>query len=107
MGKRCEAVAEFRVAVEHSDHSSLTRSHLAYGLACQGDKAGAVEILDSLLLLRRKHYFSPYRIAVIHAGLDNRSEALNWLETANEEQCREASSYSVMGKQRCRRTEQT
>jgi serine/threonine-protein kinase len=87
LGRTDEAIAEFSIAVEHSDHSSLTRAHLAYGLACRGDQGGAAEILDSLLLLRRKHYFSPYWFAVIHTALNEPSEALRWLETANAEHC--------------------
>jgi hypothetical protein len=40
-----------------------------------------------LLVLRRKHYFSPYWIAVIHTALNDPLEALKWLETANAEHC--------------------
>jgi len=87
LGRTDEAIAEFTLAVEHSDNSALTRAHLAYGLARRGDKAGAAEILDSLLSLRRKHYFSAYWIAVIHTALDDRLEALKWLETAKAEHC--------------------
>ena len=87
LGRIDDAVTEFSIAVQRSDHSSLTKAHLAYGLARRGDKPGAMEILDSLLLLRRKHYFSPYWIAVIHTALDDRPEALNWLETAKAEHC--------------------
>jgi DNA-binding winged helix-turn-helix (wHTH) protein/tetratricopeptide (TPR) repeat protein len=87
LGMIDQAVTEFSIAAERSDNSALTRAHLAYGLACRGDKGGAAEILDSLLLLRRKHYFSPYWIAVIHTALNDRQEALNWLETAKAEHC--------------------
>jgi len=87
LGRTDEAIAEFTLAVEHSDNSALTRAHLAYGLARRGDKAGAAEILDSLLSLRRKHYFSAYWIAVIHTALNDRLEALKWLETAKAEHC--------------------
>jgi len=38
-------------------------------------------------VLRRKHYFSPYWIAVIHTALNDPLEALKWLETANAEHC--------------------
>lgn len=87
LGRVDEAVTEFSTAVERSDHSSLTRAHLAFGLARRGDKAAATEILDSLLQLRRRHYFSPYWIAVIHTALNDRLEALDWLETAKAEHC--------------------
>lgn len=85
IGELDKAVAEFRLAAEHSDNSSLAKAHLAYGLARHGDRAGATEILNSLLKLRQKRYFSPYWVAVIHAALD--SEALKWLEIAREERC--------------------
>jgi DNA-binding winged helix-turn-helix (wHTH) protein/tetratricopeptide (TPR) repeat protein len=87
LGRVEEAVAEFRVAVLHSENSALAKAHLAFGLARQGDKLGAAEILKSLAKLRQKHYFSPYWMAVISTALDDRSEALNWLEIASEERC--------------------
>lgn len=87
LGRLDEAVAEFKIAVEHSHRSSLTRAHLAYGLARQGDRAQACDILGSLLSLRQRRYFSPYWIALIHAALDQRSEALHWLDVARSEHC--------------------
>jgi DNA-binding winged helix-turn-helix (wHTH) protein/tetratricopeptide (TPR) repeat protein len=87
LGKMEEAVAEFRLALEYSDNSSLAQAHVAYGLARMGDKAGAMEILNGLLKLRQKHYFSPYWIAIIHVALDQSSEALKWLDTAVKERC--------------------
>ncbi len=87
LGHLEEAIAEFRLAVEHSDNSFLAKAHLAYGLAKRGDKAGAAEILSSLLKLRQRHYFSPYWIAVVYTALDELSEALKWLAIATEERC--------------------
>jgi len=69
MGRLEEAVAEFRIAVDRSGNSGLARAHLACGLARQGDRACAIEIVNSLLKLRQKHYFSPYWIASIQASL--------------------------------------
>jgi len=87
LGKVEDAVAEFRVAIEHSENSALAKAHLAFGFAMLGDKSSASEVLKSLLKLRQKHYFSPYWIAVVCAGLNDRHEALKWLETAAEERC--------------------
>ncbi len=87
MGRIGEAVAEFQAAVEHSDSSSLTRAHLAYGLARQGDREQAFEILGSLLSLRQRRYFSPYWIALIHVALNESEKALKWLNTAQSERC--------------------
>ena len=87
LGRMEEAVAEFRLAIEHSGHSALAKAHLAYGLAKLEDKAGATDILNTLLRLRRRRYFSPYWIAAIHMALNAPSEALKWLEMATEERC--------------------
>jgi DNA-binding winged helix-turn-helix (wHTH) protein/tetratricopeptide (TPR) repeat protein len=87
LGEMEAAVAEFRQALESSDHSLLAKAHLAFGLARMGDKSGATEILNALLKLRRKSYFSSYWIAVIYVALNQPLEALNWLETAAKERC--------------------
>ena len=87
LGSTEEAVAEFRLAVQHSENGALAKAHLACGLAEWGDKPGAREILNSLLRLRQRQYFSPYWIAVIHMALNEPPEALKWLEIATEERC--------------------
>jgi len=81
-----EAVAEFRLAVEQSQ-SSLARAYLAYGLARSGDRAGAMEILDSLLNIRRKHFFSAYWIAAVYVALQESAPALKWLDFAVQDRC--------------------
>jgi DNA-binding winged helix-turn-helix (wHTH) protein/tetratricopeptide (TPR) repeat protein len=81
------AVAEFRLASEYSDNCSLAKAHVAFGLARMGDSASATAILNTLLKLHQKHYFSPYWIAVIYVALEQHSEALDWLEIAAKERC--------------------
>jgi DNA-binding winged helix-turn-helix (wHTH) protein/tetratricopeptide (TPR) repeat protein len=87
LGEMEAAVAEFRQALEQSDNSSLARAHLAFGLARMGDRSAATEALQKLLQLRKKHYFSPYWIAVIYVALNQPSDALAWLEIAAKERC--------------------
>jgi tetratricopeptide (TPR) repeat protein len=87
MGRQEEAVAQFRAAVERSRNSALARAHLACGLARRGDRTSAIEVLDSLLKLRDKRYFSPYWIASIQVELNECSKTLQWLETALQERC--------------------
>jgi tetratricopeptide (TPR) repeat protein len=87
LGEMEAALAEFRRALENSDDSSLAKAHVAFGLARMGDRSGATEILQKLLQLRKKHYFSPYWIAVIYVALNQLPEALNWLEIAGKERC--------------------
>ena len=87
LGKMEEALAEFRLAVEQSGHGAMARALLAYGLARSGDIAAAIEILNSLLRLRQRRYFSPYWLAAIYVALGQRAEAVQWLGTAGEERC--------------------
>jgi tetratricopeptide (TPR) repeat protein len=87
LGKLEDAVTEFRLAVEYSDASPLSKAHLAFGLARMGDTAGATEILNELLKLHASRYFSPYWIAVLYVGLNQPLEALKWLEIAVKERC--------------------
>jgi tetratricopeptide (TPR) repeat protein len=81
------AVAEFRLASEYSDNSSLARAHVAFGLARMGDRAGASAILNTLVKQHQKNYSSPYWIAIIYVALNQQAEALDWLEIAAKERC--------------------
>jgi DNA-binding winged helix-turn-helix (wHTH) protein/Tfp pilus assembly protein PilF len=87
LGKTDKAIVEFRSAVEYSESGGMAKALLAYGLASAGDTPAATEILDTLLHLRQRRYFSPYWLAVIYAALGRRSEAFRWLEIAVEERC--------------------
>ncbi|MGD0976164.1 MAG: hypothetical protein ABR866_18935 [Candidatus Korobacteraceae bacterium] len=82
-----EAVAEFRLAVKQSNQSSLARAHLAYGLAQSSDRAGASEILDGLIKVRKRHFFSAYWIATIYVALNEPASVLQWLDLAAEDRC--------------------
>jgi hypothetical protein len=42
-------------------------------------------VLDQLNELSKREYVSPYRIAAIHAGLNDREQAFEWLERAFKE----------------------
>ena len=59
LGEVQGAVAEFRLALEYSDDSSLAKAHVAYGLARLGDRAGATEILNTLLIFGRRVTSAP------------------------------------------------
>jgi hypothetical protein len=47
--------------------------------------SGAQTILDEMLDASKSKYVSPYDIAVIHSGLDDKDQALQWLNRAYEE----------------------
>jgi tetratricopeptide (TPR) repeat protein len=87
LGRLEQAIPGLRSATERSAGSALAKAYLACGLAKAGDRPGAEEILQVLLKLRKRRYFSSYWIAAIHACMDNHSVALEWLKTAVEERC--------------------
>jgi len=84
-GRRPEAVAELTEAVRLSGGSPLMLGTLASAQAAAGDPRQARQIVDQLLRLRRDHYASAVSLAVAHAALGEREEALRWLEEAASE----------------------
>jgi tetratricopeptide (TPR) repeat protein len=61
------------------------RSTMAYAYAVSGQRAQATRVLADLLELARREYVPRYHIAIIYAGLNDRDQALDWLEKAYEE----------------------
>jgi tetratricopeptide (TPR) repeat protein len=83
-GKLSEAVAELEKAVSLSASLNV-RSSLghAYGIAGKTEKAR--EILRLLEERSRTGYVPSYYFALVHAGLGEKTEALDWLERAYQE----------------------
>ncbi|MFY9555825.1 MAG: protein kinase [Blastocatellia bacterium] len=84
-GKYEQAVGEFQKAVAASGGSPLMRAELAHTLAVAGKKDEAEKILADLKLITTQRYFSPYHVALIYAGMGEKTESLNWLEKAVEQ----------------------
>lgn len=80
-----EAVTEFERATTLSNRITVMRATLAYGLAVAGRRAEALRMLGELKQRSPGRYVSPYGIAVVYAGLDDREEALRWLERAHDD----------------------
>jgi serine/threonine-protein kinase len=79
-GMFAEAVAEAHKARELSGGISHPFSFLGYALAKSGKQAEARAVLEELLKLSTERYVPPYYIAMIYDGLDERDEAMAWLE---------------------------
>jgi len=79
-----EAVAEARKVRELNITTSQPIAFLCYALAKSGKQAGARDELEKLLKLSKERYVSPYTIALIYNGLNERDEALVWLERGFE-----------------------
>jgi hypothetical protein len=60
---------------------------MAHALARLGKIEAAAALLDELIAQSQQSYVSPYLVSLVWAGMDRSSEALDWLERAQEERC--------------------
>ncbi len=84
-GMFVEAVAEARRARGLFDGSSQPMAFEGYALAKSGRKAEARVVLDELLKSSTTRYVTPYHIALVYNGLNERDKTLAWLERAYEQ----------------------
>jgi TolB-like protein/DNA-binding winged helix-turn-helix (wHTH) protein/Flp pilus assembly protein TadD len=78
------AIADLEAASDSQGRPSFSGA-LGHAYAVAGRKAEARELLRDLKESSAKHYFPPYHLALIYAGLGQTEEALNLLEKAYEE----------------------
>ena len=76
-----EAIAEFRKAPEE-DHASL--AHLGNAYARAGRVREARDCVRKLKEVFRRDNVGTYGIALVHAGLDEKDQAFEWLDRAYE-----------------------
>ena len=80
-GRFSEAIEEFQKASVIDDRPEVS-AMIAHTYAVSGRRSEAIGILTSLEEQSKHHYISPYYIALIFAGLDNKERAFGWLEKA-------------------------
>ncbi len=81
-GMHAEAIAALRAALDRREQDPEIQGELGYVLAVAGQRAEALAMLDALGRLSATRYVSPYSVALIHAGLGDRDQALVWLDKA-------------------------
>jgi tetratricopeptide (TPR) repeat protein len=81
-GRYAEALTELR---EANSDTVEAKAVSGYAYAASGQRAQATRVLNELLELAQQQYVPRYHIATIYAGLDDRQQALAWLEKAYEE----------------------
>jgi serine/threonine-protein kinase len=74
-----DAAATFRKAIEISDGSPNTTSHLAYALARAGRRDEALKLVDELKRRAEHEHISSFHFAVPYIGLGDKDEAFFWL----------------------------
>jgi serine/threonine-protein kinase len=72
-----------REAVELPGAGTYTLATLGYVLARAGKRADAEGLLGQLHVIARHDYVSPVSFAMLHLGLGDRGESLDWLERAH------------------------
>jgi len=87
------------------ESTPLYRSLLAEAYALAGESDDARQMLGTLLGDSERVYAPPYMIARIYAALDQKDEALRWLETAYRERAAWMPYLSVDPRMRALRTE--
>jgi TolB-like protein/Flp pilus assembly protein TadD len=80
IGKINEALKLFEKAVEVSEGSLLSKCCLGYAYATSGRRDDALKIKDEIVAASRE--MSPYFASLICAGLNEKEEALDFLEEA-------------------------
>jgi tetratricopeptide (TPR) repeat protein len=84
-GKLDEAIAAFRSALKTSPDNVAALTALGHALALSGKKNEPERVIAKLQELAKLQYVSPFQMAVIYAGLNDREMALNALEKSREE----------------------
>ena len=77
-----EAITNTQKSVMLSGGEPRFLSALGYTYAIAGKRNEALGILRQLTLLSKSRYVSPFEIASIYAGLDQKDLAFNWLQKA-------------------------
>jgi len=80
-----EAIAALRAALDSVGQKPEIEGELGHALAVAGRHAEARAMLSNLRELSATRYVSPYSVALVHAGLGDRDEALAWLDKAYAE----------------------
>jgi tetratricopeptide (TPR) repeat protein len=81
-GRHEEAIAALRAALSGLGRPPEVEAELGYARAVAGRRAEARAVLEGLSQPSSSRYVSPYSVALVHAGLGDRDQALAWLDKA-------------------------
>lgn len=80
--KHDDAIAELRKAIELSPGSTAFEANLAYAYALSGMRNEALRIADDLKTRSQNGFSNAPEIALVYVGLDDKDQAMIWLEKA-------------------------
>jgi TolB-like protein/DNA-binding winged helix-turn-helix (wHTH) protein/Tfp pilus assembly protein PilF len=81
-GLHQEAITSLRAALRQLGRDPGVEGELGHALGVAGRRAEALAMLEGLRQLSSTRYVSPFSVALVHAGLGDRDQALAWLEKA-------------------------
>jgi len=84
LGRLDEAIAALAEAERLSDRNSKAVATRAFALARLGRQEDARALLDALTAAAQQRYVPPYAFALVHLGLGEDDQALDWLTRAFE-----------------------
>jgi serine/threonine-protein kinase len=87
-----EAIAETRTSIELNN---LGKGYLGLWLARSGKRDEALKLLNELRQESARNYVQSYNFALIYIGLNDKEEALNWLEKQMSGRSETANTYAV------------
>ena len=85
LGRSDEAISSLREAARCSSNSPVMLAGVGHGLAAAQNRREALRVIDQLRQLRGRKGMFAYEIGIIHAALDDRDAAFEWLKRAIQE----------------------
>ena len=84
-GSYQQAIPELQKAASISNDSPLMLGALGHAYGVAGRSEDAEEVLTQLQEQSKKHYVSPYYVAMVYAGRGENEKAMDWLEKAYQD----------------------
>jgi tetratricopeptide (TPR) repeat protein len=83
-GQFPEAIAEMERAHSLDTNNPWVTGYLGYVYAKAGKTTEAQKVLDQLKELSKSHWVSPFNMAIVYAGLNEKDRAFEWISKAIE-----------------------
>ncbi len=80
-----QSIKDYRHALELSPGDPNFLAALGHVYASSGNTSAAHKILDTLFAVNKQEPVSPFFIALVYAGLNDKEKALDWLENSYKE----------------------
>jgi len=80
-----EGIAQIQQSRSLSGESAEEIAYLGYAYAVSGQRVEAEKVISELQEQAKHRYVSPYLLALIYVGLDEKDQAFVWLEKAYED----------------------